>query len=149
MQRHYKEGAPADWQNRFVSAYASTHPWEDFAETWAHYLHIIDTLETANAFGLRVAPPIDVKGEHAAQVNFDPYVEGSMQEIIEAWTPFVVAMNSVNRAMGRPDLYPFVLAPAVLAKLGFIHDLVRSCASATPPMADAKVDAALADAANP
>ena len=53
LKRHYAQGAPADWAERFVSAYATSHPWEDFAETWAHYLHIVDTLETASAFGLQ------------------------------------------------------------------------------------------------
>ena len=55
-QRHYANGPPGDWQNDFVSSYASAHPWEDWAETWAHYLHIVDTLETASAFGLRSGP---------------------------------------------------------------------------------------------
>ena len=40
----------------------AAHPWEDFAETWAHYLHIIDTLETARAFRVRVDPEA-AKGE--------------------------------------------------------------------------------------
>jgi hypothetical protein len=56
-------------------------------------------------------------------------VIGSIDEIIDAWAPFVVAMNSVNRAMGRPDLYPFVLAPAVVEKLRFIHELVRGASA--------------------
>jgi hypothetical protein len=145
LQRHYAQGAPADWAERFVSAYATSHPWEDFAETWAHYLHIVDTLETASAFGLRIAPAIDKEGAHSARLDFDPYVAGSIDEIIDAWAPFVVAMNSVNRAMGRPDLYPFVLAPAVVEKLRFVHELVRP--SAGP--ADAAVEAAFADAASP
>ena len=102
LKRHYEQGAPPDWQERFVSAYATSHPWEDFAETWAHYLHIVDTLETASAFGLRIDPSIDREGAHKARLDFDPYVEGTIDEIIEAWAPFVVAMNSVNRAMGRP-----------------------------------------------
>ena len=110
-------------------------------ETWAHYLHIVDTLDTASAFGLRIEPPIDREGVHAAQLDFDPYSEGTIEQIIQAWAPFVVAMNSVNRAMGRPDLYPFVLAPAVVAKLGFIHELVRGTAKS-----DARVETALADA---
>ena len=126
LKRHYEQGAPSDWPERFVSAYATCHPWEDFAETWAHYLHIVDTLETANAFGLRIAPSVDKEGAHFAKLNFDPYAEGSIERIVEAWAPFVVAMNSVNRAMGRPDLYPFVIAPAVVDKLRFIHDLVRA-----------------------
>ena len=56
LQTHYQNGAPADWQEHFVSQYASTHPWEDWAETWAHYLHIVDTLEMASAFGITVQP---------------------------------------------------------------------------------------------
>ena len=128
LKRHYEQGAPADWSERFVSAYATSHPWEDFAETWAHYLHIVDTLETANAFGLRIAPSVDREGAHFAKLNFDPYAVGSIDRIVDAWAPFVVAMNSVNRAMGRPDLYPFIIAPAVVEKLRFIHDLVRGAA---------------------
>jgi hypothetical protein len=128
LKRHYEQGAPADWPERFVSAYATSHPWEDFAETWAHYLHIVDTLETARAFGVRIAPAVDREGAHFARLDFDPYVVGTVDEIVEAWTPFVIAMNSVNRAMGRPDLYPFVIAPAVVEKLRFIHDLVRGAA---------------------
>ena len=76
LKRHYEQGAPADWPERFVSAYATSHPWEDFAETWAHYLHIVDTLETANAFGLRIAPAVDREGAHFAKLNFDPYAVG-------------------------------------------------------------------------
>jgi hypothetical protein len=129
LKRHYEQGAPPDWTERFVSAYATSHPWEDFAETWAHYLHIVDTLETASAFGLRIKPAIDRDGAHSARLDFDPYVLGTINEIIDAWAPFVIAMNSVNRAMGRPDLYPFVLAPAVVEKLRFVHDLVRGAAA--------------------
>jgi hypothetical protein len=128
LKRHYEQGAPADWPEHFVSADATSHPWEDFAETWAHYLHIVDTLETASAFGVRIAPSVDREGAHLAKLDFDPYVVGAIDEIVEAWTPFVVAMNSVNRAMGRPDLYPFVLAPAVVEKLRFIRDFVRGTA---------------------
>ena len=121
-----------------------SHPWEDFAETWAHYLHIVDTLETASAFGVKIKPAIDKDGAHSARLDFDPYVVGTIDEIIDAWAPFVVAMNSVNRAMGRPDLYPFVLAPAVVEKLRFIHDLVRS--AAVKSAADARGERAAAQA---
>ena len=129
LKRHYERGPLPDWPDRFVSAYATSHPWEDFAETWAHYLHIIDTLETASAFGLRISPALDKEGAHAAKLDLDPYVDGAIEQIMETGTPFVVAMNSINRAMGRPDLYPFVLAPAVADKLRFIHDLVRGPAA--------------------
>ena len=98
------------------------------------FLHIVDTLETASAFGLRIAPSVDKEGAHFANLlDFDPYAVGSIERIVDAWAPFVVAMNSVNRAMGMPDLYPFVIAPAVVLveKLRFIHDLVRGAAKST------------------
>jgi hypothetical protein len=126
LKRHYNQGAPADWQEHFVSQYATTHPWEDFAETWAHYLHIVDTLEMVGASGMSVRPLIDKSGDHSARVDFDPYFATGIEQIIDAWLPFVFAINSVNRAMGQHDLYPFVLAPAVVQKLGFIHGLVHS-----------------------
>ena len=53
---HYQNGAPSDWPSRFVSSYASMHPWEDWAESWAHYLHMVDTLDTARSFGLALRP---------------------------------------------------------------------------------------------
>ena len=78
---------------------------------------------------MRIKPAVDKDGAHIARLDFDPYAVGSIDEIIEAWAPFVVAMNSVNRAMGRPDLYPFVIAPAVVEKLRFIHELVRGASA--------------------
>jgi hypothetical protein len=125
LQAHYANGAPANWQDRFVSAYAAAHPWEDFAETWAHYLHMVDTLEMAGAFGLHIHPRLDKTGHHEAQVDFDPYGPCEFALLVEAWLPLTTALNSLNRAMGLPDLYPFVLSPAVIAKLGAIHGLVH------------------------
>ena len=72
LKRHYSEGAPANWQESFVSAYATSHPWEDFAETWAHYFHIVDTLEMASAFGMSIEPAIDTDGAYTARLDFDP-----------------------------------------------------------------------------
>ncbi len=123
---YYQDGPPPDWQENFVSAYATTHPWEDWAETWAHYLHIIDTLEMARAFGIRVHPRITRDETLSADIDLDPYRNCPMQEIIDAWLPLTFAMNSMNRAMGNPDLYPFVLTPAVVAKLAFVHELVHA-----------------------
>ena len=123
LQQHYANGPPADWPERFVSAYASSHPWEDFAETWAHYLHMIDTLETAHAFGLSVKPKVG-SGEMAAKLDFEPY-GADMGRIIDAWLPLTYAMNSINRSMGLQDLYPFVLKPPVIEKLTFIHRLTH------------------------
>jgi hypothetical protein len=129
LQAHYSQGAPPDWQANFVSAYATSHPWEDFAETFAHYLHIVDTLETAHAFGVRVMPQLDGRGDLSADIDFDPYGAGPFQRVIDSWLPVSLAMNSINEAMGQPDLYPFVLSPAVIEKLGYMHDLVHGAAA--------------------
>jgi hypothetical protein len=125
LQQHYANGPPPDWPERFVTAYASAHPWEDFAESWAHYFHMVDTLDTAQAFALRVAPPV-AKGEVlATRIDFDPH-HATLERIIEAWTPLAVAVNAINRSMGQPDLYPFVLAPPVIVKLAFIHERIHA-----------------------
>ena len=122
LQAYYANGAPADWAEHFISAYASSHPWEDFAETWAHYFHMIDTLETANAFGLVVKPKLS-KGM-AARIDFDP-PHADLDRIIESWLPLTFAVNSINRSMGAPDLYPFVVSGPVIEKLGFVHGCFR------------------------
>ncbi|MEW9616285.1 putative zinc-binding metallopeptidase [Shinella sp. S4-D37] len=123
LQRNYEQGPPADWQQYFISTYASCHPAEDFAECWAHFFHIVDTLETARAFGLITDP----KGheELEAEVTFDPYRAPDAGRLVEAWIPLSVAMNAIQRSMGQPDSYPFVLPPPVLEKLDFINGLVR------------------------
>lgn len=128
LDQHYRQGPPPDWQNRFVSAYASNHPWEDWAETWAHYLHIIDTLDTANAFGMRIKPRKGDKGTLSTLMDFDPYREDDIDHLVEAWLPLTFAMNSLNRSMGQTDLYPFILVPAVLEKLDFVHRSIRRIA---------------------
>jgi hypothetical protein len=122
---HYKNGAAPDWQSNFVSSYATAHPWEDFAETWAHYLHIVDTLEMAGEFGLDVKPKLDRIGGLSSHIDFDPYEATGIDQVMAAWLPFVFAINSVSRTMGTRELYPFVLSPAVIHKLGFIYDLVQ------------------------
>jgi hypothetical protein len=124
LRRHYAAGPRPDWPNGFVSAYAASHPWEDFAETWAHYLHMVDTLETAQAFGLRVGPHGSGAPHLAAVIDFDPYTAGRFERLVDAWLPLTTAVNALNRSMGLPDLYPFVLPPAVIGKLAFIHETV-------------------------
>lgn len=129
LERHYRDGPAEGWRERCVSAYASAHPWEDFAETWAHYLHIVDTLGTAGAYGLGLRPRLRRGEDLSAQIDFDAYRASSVEALVEAWTPLTIAVNSLNRSMGVPDLYPFVLTPAVVTKLGFVHRLIRSAAS--------------------
>ncbi len=106
LQAHYANGAPPDWQANFVSHYASSHPWEDFAETWAHYLHIVDTLEIARAFGVTVQPRLAKGDELDASVDFDPYRAVEIGQLIDAWMPLSLALNSLNRAMDRPISIP-------------------------------------------
>jgi len=125
LRAYYTSGAAPDWQDSFISAYASSHPWEDFAETWAHYLHIVDTLEMARAVGMYVHPRLARPGELDAQVDFDPYAVRDPSPLIETWIPLSSALNSLNRAMGVPDIYPFVLSPPVIGKLSAIHDLIH------------------------
>jgi hypothetical protein len=126
LQAHYANGPRENWQEEFVSAYAASHPWEDFAETWAHYLHIVDTLETARAFGMKVRPRISRGPELATEIDFDPHRETDLNRLITTWLPLTFAVNSLNRSMGQPDLYPFVLPPAVIAKLAFIHERIHA-----------------------
>lgn len=125
LEAHYANGPPTGWQERYVSSYACSHPWEDFAETWAHYLHIVDTLETADAYGLRVRPKIGGSPAIDMKINFDPYREADFDTLRAAWLPLTYAVNSLNHSMGQPDLYPFVLAPTVVGKLRFVHGLVH------------------------
>ena len=125
LKTHYEQGPPTDWQKNFISSYASTHPWEDWAETWAHYMHIIDTLETAYAFGLSIGP----RGQHTsdslqAEIKTDPYRVSDFEKIIQLWLPLTFAMNSLNRSMGLNDLYPFVISPPVIKKMKFIHAVI-------------------------
>jgi len=131
LQRHYAQGPPPSWQDNFVTAYASSHPWEDFAETWAHYFHMVDTLEIAGAFGLRLRPKVATSADLATTIDFDPYIS-NMARIIDAWLPLTFAVNSINRSMGQPDLYPFILAPPAIWKLTFVHDRIHAGDSRLP-----------------
>jgi len=120
LKTHYERGAPADWQTRFVSAYSSSHPWEDWAETWAHYLHMVDTLETAAACGLSLKPHrLDEPAlpETPQPVSPQP---AAFERLIDSWFPLTYVLNNLNRGLGLIDAYPFVLSPAAVAKLCFV-----------------------------
>lgn len=126
LQNYYQLGAPADWQSHHVSAYATSHPWEDWAETTAHYFHIVDTVETAASFGLALRPRHpDAKSMTAdprSIADFDPPLES----ILGNWFPLTYALNELNRGMGLPDLYPFVLSNPAIEKLRFVHKILHS-----------------------
>ena len=130
LQRHYRNGPrPPTGADRFISAYAASHPWEDFAETWAHYLHIVDALETARCYGINVRASL-TPGASGGEIDFEPYAAPAIERLVDAWAPLTIALNGVNRSMGQPDLYPFVLAEPTLAKLGFVGDLIATAGSA-------------------
>ena len=126
LKRHHSEGAPPDWQTHFVSSYATMHPWEDFAETWAHYLHICDTLEMAQEFGLSINPTVTVATDRDVSVKCNAYDATDFKTVVDDWLPITFAVNSLNRAMGQPDLYPFVVTEPVVQKLEYIRQLVHS-----------------------
>ncbi|MCP8884595.1 putative zinc-binding peptidase [Devosia sp. XJ19-1] len=125
LEGYYANGAPQGWSQTHISAYATAHPWEDFAETFAHYLHIIDTLEMAAAFGVRARPQTGDEHLNIPPMTFDPYMAPDMALIIEDWVPLASLINNLNRAVGQADAYPFVLTPGVIDKLAFINTLVH------------------------
>ena len=121
IDRHYSQGAPEGWEDNYVSSYATMHPAEDWAETFAHYLHIRDTLDTAAAFGFAPA---------GATLDHPMAGEAGFDRMIELWLPLAWSLNMINRSMGHTDLYPFVLAAPVVEKLAFVHDLWRAVTAA-------------------
>lgn len=109
IDRHYAGGPPAGWEGWAITTYATMHPFEDFAETFAHYLHINDTCETAAAYGL---------------VTVDVAAFSVFRDLVRAvWVPLSVALNQINRSMGKDDVYPFVIPAPVLDKLDFVAGL--------------------------
>jgi hypothetical protein len=124
LAHHYERGAPSNWQSYFVSAYASMHAWEDWAETWAHYLHMTDTIETAVDCGLSLQP------RRTDEPALDPALAlrgsrpESFDETIERWFSLTYVLNNLNRGMGMPDAYPFILSPPAIDKLRFVHETI-------------------------
>ena len=122
LTNYYKNGTPNYWNRNYISEYASSHPWEDWAETWAHYLHLMDTLETANAFGLTFNSN-NIFPNGLTVSNFgNPYQIRDFKHIFESSMALTCAANSLNRSMGLPDIYPFVIPHNVFLKLNFIHN---------------------------
>ncbi|ARP96926.1 zinc-binding metallopeptidase family protein [Bordetella genomosp. 13] len=132
LKAHYDQGPPAGWETQYISTYASSHPWEDWAETWAHYLHMMDTLDTALSFGV---------AGHAVELPYDPFTEAALYDatdpggpqflaLVNAWVELTAIMNELSRSMGQRDFYPFVLPTAVVGKLQFVHRLVKTAAPA-------------------
>ena len=123
LQRHYRFGAPPDWHESFISEYATMHPWEDFAETFAHYLHITGTLQTAAAIGIHLDATVTSLRDTDV-VPRESYENEPIQRLLNDWEWMSQAFNRINRSMGFGDLYPFDLVTPVRHKLAFIHDVV-------------------------
>ncbi|KRD04938.1 hypothetical protein ASE48_20060 [Mycobacterium sp. Root265] len=128
ITRHYKLGAPAGWESTFISEYATMHPWEDFAECFAHYLHIADTMDTAREAGMvlhadrvRFTAPRDI-------VALECYDDEPIERMLSDWKWMSLFFNRVNTAMGKNPLYPFDLPQPVVEKLGFVHRVIRDSA---------------------
>jgi hypothetical protein len=132
LDAHYAEGPPGGWQDRFISAYAASHPWEDWAESFAHYLHIVDTVETSEHFGVVVERRMSDGSVQRAEPDFDPYTIEDFAPIIEDWLPLTFALNSITRSMGQADLYPFVLSQPAIDKLAYVHQVVRESRTQDP-----------------
>lgn len=126
LQTHYEQGPPPDWADRFVSSYASTHPWEDWAETWAHYLHMADTADTAMSFGVD-ATNVELTSDLFTLDDLwqpeDPDA-GKFLDFINGWVLLTNVLNELSRSMGQPDYYPFVLPRVAVGKLQFIHRVI-------------------------
>jgi hypothetical protein len=129
LRQYYEHGSPPDWQSRHVSAYASAHPWEDWAETWAHYFHIMDMVETAESFGMTLAPKHPAAKFMTASPRNGFDAEVSFDAVLENWFPLTYALNALNRGMGLHDVYPFALSCQAIEKLQFIHEVVRDWGS--------------------
>ena len=119
-------GARAGWQDSHVSAYATAHPWEDWAETWAHYLHMVDLLETASSYNTRLVVPGNDAEEIEEVTNPFGRGAGAFDQLVEQWIPLTLLLNSLNRSLGQDDAYPFALAQPALDKLRFVHDVIQS-----------------------
>jgi hypothetical protein len=138
LRRHYDQGPAPDWPMRLVSAYASVHPWEDWAETWAHYLHMVDTLETAAACGMSLRP---VRSDEPALARVPASAasgQAPFDQLIDSWFPLTYALNNLNRGLGLSDAYPFVLPTEAVDKLRYVHDLIGRASKTQRPHPEEK-----------
>lgn len=130
LQQYYQNGPQSMWQGNFISAYASAHPWEDWAETWAHYLHITDTMETAYDFGFaidgrKINLPLPLRSGTLLKAR-DLFKGVSFDAMLTDWMRLTIVMNSLNRSMGLRDAYPFAVSAKVSDKLRFVHQVITA-----------------------
>ncbi len=126
LAQHHDNGPPPDWSSKHVTAYASSHPWEDWAESWAHYLHMVDALDTAEATGMEPRTAGISFGAVWPFKRYDLYRQETFDALMERWVPLTLAMNRLSRSMGHDDFYPFVFPAPAVEKLAFIHQAIRT-----------------------
>lgn len=127
LQAHYQLGplGPLNWQAQHVSAYAAAHPWEDWAESWAHYLHLMDLMETAASYRVQLQLP----GHSASAPPIEnPFAQPqqTFARIVQQCVPLTLMLNSLTRSLGQNDAYPFALSSGAIDKLSFIHQVVSA-----------------------
>ncbi len=140
LQAHYAAGdQKPDWRDQYVSAYAASHPWEDWAETWAHYLHMVDLLETAASYRTRIVVPSADGAQPSRPADPFSHEQDNFDAWISQWVPVTLLVNSLNRSLGQNDAYPFALSAVALQKLRFVHDVIHEAnpSFSVPPAADA------------
>jgi hypothetical protein len=109
LDAYYARPEDESWPDEYVSPYATAHPWEDFAESWAQVMHLHDVVTTGAAWGVVEFP----------DGPFDP------QQWISTAVLASLAANELARAMGMRDLYPFALSPGARRKIEAAWRLVH------------------------
>lgn len=129
MSLYYQQGASPDWPQSFVTAYASMHPWEDWAETWAHYLHMMDAVDTARSFHIDIEGHVPVAFyQPSSCVLPQPFDEEDPQEFLEIvneWIRISPPLNEMASSLGQNMLYPFALSETTIRKMFFIHCMIQ------------------------
>ena len=133
LKRNYEQGPPANWADQHISSYASVHPWEDWAECWAHYLHVVDSLDTALGFGLRGEDVEAAVEPFSVKDLYDPDAPDAQRVVllVNSWVQLTTVLNELARSMGQHDFYPFVMSRPVLKKMHFIQMIVKETRGGT------------------
>lgn len=123
LRRYHERGPGLGWENAYVSGYATMHPWEDWAETWAHYLHMVDLLNTARVWQISIGTVEDVRIQD--QLPDQVPLSTEFVAMVREWTPLTLVANSLNRSLGHEDAYPFALPYLALRKIQFVHEVIK------------------------
>lgn len=141
LETHYQRGPVVGWEQRFITAYASSHPWEDWAETWAHYLQIVDGLETCESMGIQVkhlSLPLEILPPEAGvlpdSLKPPPAADGEFLLMLQRWMCLSTVLNEVSGSLGGQPFYPYVISVEISRKLRLAHHFAFLWGKATPPV---------------